>query len=111
VVGVGAVDVAATVVQHRGVPIGALRQVAPIDGVAIQGKANDGRVGSDGGVVGGRVQALGPKGVPVQVRDAPTLPNVLLKERGGMCVGGVNEVREWARGVKRGHHWHQGISN
>ena len=37
-----------------------------------------GRVGGDGRVVGGRVQALGPKGVPVQVRDTPPLPSVLI---------------------------------
>ncbi len=77
-VGVGAVDVAPAVVQDGGVPHGILRQVAPIDKVAVQGKPNVGRVGGEGGVVGGRVQALGPKGVPMQVRDATTLPSVLI---------------------------------
>ncbi len=78
VVGVGAVDVAPTVIQDGGEPLGTLGQVAPVDKVAIQGKANVGRVSRDGGVVGGGVKALGPKGVPVQVGDAPTLPSVLI---------------------------------
>jgi hypothetical protein len=99
VVRVGAVDVAPTVIQDGGVPHGILRQVAPIDKVAIQGEAHMGRVGVKGGVVGGRVQALGTKGVPVQVGDAPTLPSVLiapinlaLLRRVGATVveGGVN---------------------
>ena len=99
VVRVGAVDVAPTVVQNSGVPHGILRQVAPVDKVAIQGEANMGGVGINGGVVGGRVQAHGTKGVPVQVRDAPTLPSVLiapidlaLLRRVGATVvkGGVN---------------------
>ena len=37
-----------------------------------------GWVGVNGGVVGGRVQALGTKGVPVQVGYTPPLANVLI---------------------------------
>ena len=51
-----------------------------------------GRVSSDGGVVGGRVQALGPKGIPMQVRDAPTLPSVLIAPINLALLRGVGPI-------------------
>ena len=73
-------------------------------------------MGSDGGVVGGRVKALGTKGVPVQVGDATTLPNVLVapidfallrRVEGIVVEGGVDGLTLY--GVSTGPILRQGV--
>ena len=66
------------VVKDSVKPSGVLGKVAPVDIVAIQGDANEGRVGGDRGVVFGRVKTVGAIRVPVQVGDTSPLPHVLI---------------------------------
>ena len=63
-------------VQGGAVPHCAGREMAAMDGKAIQGIANERRVHSIRSVVLGAIQAPGAKWVPMQVRRPAALPHV-----------------------------------
>jgi len=71
-------NVPSTVIEDGIKPSCVLREVAPVDIVAIQGEANEGWVGGDGGVVFFRVKTIWTKGVPVQMRNSTPLSHVFI---------------------------------
>jgi len=77
-VSVSRMNVPSAVIKNSAISHGIFRKVAPVDEVAVQRVTNVRWVCGDGGVVLSGVQAVGAKGVPMQVGNSTPLPHVLI---------------------------------